>query len=74
MSLTYNEKFCSLSIPSRKYTKDVTVKKSSTFTVPLIIVPLEVGMHDVEVKAAVFGGFVADGVRKKLKVVVGKSV
>ncbi|XP_077327723.1 complement C3-like [Lithobates pipiens] len=69
VTLTYNPKFCSLSTPSRKYTKDVTVKASSTFTVPLIIVPLEVGMHDVEVKAAVFGGFVADGVRKQLKVV-----
>ncbi|XP_077326612.1 complement C3-like [Lithobates pipiens] len=69
VTLTYNPKFCSISTPSRKYTKDVTVKASSTFTVPLIIVPLEVGLHDVEVKAAVFGAFVADGVRKKLKVV-----
>ncbi|XP_073478926.1 complement C3-like [Aquarana catesbeiana] len=69
LTLTYNEKFCSLSTPSRKYTKDVTVKKSSTFTVPLIIIPLEVGMHDVEVKAAVFRGLVANVVRKKLKVV-----
>ncbi|XP_077327722.1 LOW QUALITY PROTEIN: complement C3-like [Lithobates pipiens] len=69
VTLTYNPKFCSLSTPSRKYTKDVTVKASSTFTVPLIIVPLEVGMHDVEVKAAVFGAFMADGVRKQLKVV-----
>ncbi|XP_072254996.1 venom factor-like [Pyxicephalus adspersus] len=34
---------------------------------PFIIVPLTLGLHDVEVKAA--GQFVADGVRKKLNVV-----
>ena len=37
---------------------------------PIVIVPLEVGIHYIEVKASVWGTMVSDGVKKKLKVVV----
>uniref|UniRef100_A0A5F8GJN5 Uncharacterized protein n=1 Tax=Monodelphis domestica TaxID=13616 RepID=A0A5F8GJN5_MONDO len=42
---------------------------SSSRVVPLTIIPLMLGMHDIEVKAAVWGAYVADGIRKTLKVV-----
>ncbi|KAM4039672.1 venom factor-like isoform 2-T2 [Anomaloglossus baeobatrachus] len=70
ISLSYNPQICSLSTsPSRKYTKVVTVKKHSSFTVPFTIVPLAVGKHNVEVIASVSGDSFGDGVRKLLKVV-----
>ncbi|XP_072255528.1 venom factor-like isoform X2 [Pyxicephalus adspersus] len=69
VTLTYNPQFCSLSTPSRKYSQEITVKKLSSHSVPFVIVPLTVGMHDVEVMASVFGRLMSDGVRKKLKVV-----
>ncbi|KAM3926794.1 venom factor-like [Leptodactylus fuscus] len=69
ISFSHNPEFCSLSTRTKKYTKDVTVKKHSSFAVPFVIVPLTVGQHYVEVKASVFGLFVGDGVRKLLKVV-----
>ncbi|KAM5170453.1 venom factor-like [Mantella aurantiaca] len=64
---TYNEEFCSLSTAKAKYQQTVTVKAASSLAIPYIIVPLTLGSHEVEVKAA--GQFVSDGVKKKLKVV-----
>ncbi|XP_075062645.1 venom factor-like [Mixophyes fleayi] len=69
VSLSYNEKFCSLSTPSKKYTQEVKVKPNSSFAVPFIIVPLFVGELDVEAKASVFGELGWDGIMKPLKVV-----
>ncbi|XP_063787099.1 complement C3-like [Pseudophryne corroboree] len=64
---TYNENFCSLSTGKKKYRQDVHIEPESSVAVPFIIVPLTLGFHDVEVKAA--GRLVADGVKKRLKVV-----
>ncbi|XP_075062644.1 venom factor-like isoform X2 [Mixophyes fleayi] len=69
VSLSYSEKFCSLSTPSKKYTQEVKVKPHSTFAVPFIVVPLFVGELDVEAKASIYGEFAGDGIRKPLKVV-----
>ncbi|KAM4676611.1 complement C3-like isoform 2-T2 [Discoglossus pictus] len=69
VTLTYNPEFCSLSTSKKKYTQTVKMNPVSSVAVPFIIVPLTLGLHDVEVKAAVAGTFVSDGVRKKLKVV-----
>uniref|UniRef100_A0A8D0GR95 Complement C3 n=1 Tax=Sphenodon punctatus TaxID=8508 RepID=A0A8D0GR95_SPHPU len=69
VSLTYNPAFCSASSSKEKYQQTLTITKESSVAVPLVLVPMEVGLHDVEVKAAVFGTFVSDGVKKKLKVV-----
>lgn len=66
----HNPAFCSASTAKQRYRQDLNIKGMSSIAVPLIIVPLELGMHDIEVKAAVRGQFVADGVKKKLKVVV----
>ncbi|XP_056426218.1 complement C3-like isoform X2 [Hyla sarda] len=64
---TYNEQFCSLSTAKKKYRQEVTIQPSSSVAVPFIIVPLTLGNHEIEVKAA--GQLVSDGVKKTLKVV-----
>lgn len=66
----YNPALCSASTSKKRYQQILKLKAQSSWAVPFVIVPLQLGLHDVEVKAAVRGSFVADGVKKKLKVVV----
>lgn len=70
MELVHNPAFCSASTAKQRYRQVIKVKGQSSRAVPLVIVPLQLGLHDVEVKAAVQGLLVSDGVKKKLKVVV----
>ncbi|KAJ6654542.1 hypothetical protein lerEdw1_006849 [Lerista edwardsae] len=69
VELIHNPAFCSASTAKQRYRQELTVKGQSSRAVPLVIIPLELGLHDIEVKANVRGHFVGDGVRKKLKVV-----
>ncbi|XP_066473981.1 A.superbus venom factor 1-like [Tiliqua scincoides] len=69
VELIHNPAFCSASTAKKRYRQELTVKGQSSRAVPLVIIPLELGLHDLEVKANVRGQFVGDGVRKKLKVV-----
>ncbi|KAG8573855.1 hypothetical protein GDO81_008882 [Engystomops pustulosus] len=69
VELTHNPEFCSLATAKAKFRQIIEIRPQSSVAVPFILVPLSLGSHDVEVKAAVFGQFVSDGVRKKLKVV-----
>uniref|UniRef100_A0A8C0HHX6 Complement C3 n=1 Tax=Chelonoidis abingdonii TaxID=106734 RepID=A0A8C0HHX6_CHEAB len=69
LELMHNPVFCSASTSRAKYRQILDIKAKSSLAVPLVIVPLQLGSHDIEVKAAVWGSFVADGVKKKLKVV-----
>ncbi|XP_036604811.1 A.superbus venom factor 1-like [Trichosurus vulpecula] len=69
VELLYNPAFCSSSTANRRYRQTLSIEPSSSRVVPLVIVPLMLGLHDVEVKAAVWGAYVADGIKKKLKVV-----
>lgn len=71
MELIYNPAFCSASTSKAKYRQTLDIKAKSSIAVPFVIVPLQLGSHDIEVKAAVWGVLVSDGVKKKLKVVVG---
>ncbi|XP_075062648.1 A.superbus venom factor 1-like [Mixophyes fleayi] len=66
---TYNAEFCSPSTAEKKYHQVVTINSASSAFVPFIIVPITLGYHVVEVKAAVEFTFISDGVKKKLKVV-----
>lgn len=66
----HNPALCSASTSKARYQQILKLKAQSSWAVPFVIVPLHLGLHDVEVKAAVRGSFVADGVKKKLKVVV----
>lgn len=70
MELIHNPAFCSASTAKKRYRQELAVKAQSSRAVPLVIIPLELGLHDIEVKANVRGHFVGDGVRKTLKVVV----
>ncbi|XP_069804266.1 complement C3 [Dendropsophus ebraccatus] len=69
VELTHNPEFCSLSTAKAKFRQIIDIRPQSSVAVPFILVPLSLGYHDVEVKAAVSGQFLSDGVRKKLKVV-----
>ncbi|XP_075715285.1 A.superbus venom factor 1-like [Rhinoderma darwinii] len=69
VEFTHNPEFCSLSTAKTRFRVVVDIKAQSSVAVPFILVPLSLGYQDVEVKAAVFGQFVSDGVKKKLKVV-----
>lgn len=72
MELVHNPAICSASTSKTRYQQILKLKPQSSWAVPFVIVPLQLGQHDVEVKAAVRGSFVADGVKKKLKVVVSR--
>uniref|UniRef100_A0A8C4UM13 Complement C3 n=1 Tax=Falco tinnunculus TaxID=100819 RepID=A0A8C4UM13_FALTI len=70
VELMYNPALCSASTSKTRYQQILKLKPQSSWAVPFVIVPLQLGLHDVEVKAAVRNSEVADGVKKKLKVVV----
>ncbi|XP_072847649.2 A.superbus venom factor 1 isoform X1 [Pogona vitticeps] len=69
VELMHNPAFCSSSTAKQRYRQEIRMTKQSSRVMPLVIVPLELGIHDIEVKAAVWGMMVSDGVKKKLKVV-----
>ncbi|KAG6924721.1 hypothetical protein G0U57_016637, partial [Chelydra serpentina] len=69
LELLHNPVFCSASTSTAKFRQILDIKAKSSLAVPLVIVPLQLGSHDIEVKAAVWDSFVTDGVKKKLKVV-----
>ncbi|NXK56955.1 CO3 protein, partial [Chauna torquata] len=69
VELMHNPALCSASTSKARYQQIFELEAQSSRAVPFVIVPLQLGQHEVEVKAAVRGSFVADGVKKKLKVV-----
>ncbi|NXX62041.1 VCO3 factor, partial [Scopus umbretta] len=69
VELMHNPALCSASSSRVRYQQILELKPQSSRAVPFVVVPLHLGLHDIEVKAAVQGRFVADGVKKKLKVV-----
>uniref|UniRef100_A0A8C7E4H5 Complement C3 n=1 Tax=Naja naja TaxID=35670 RepID=A0A8C7E4H5_NAJNA len=73
VELLYNPAFCSASTKGQRYRQQFPIKALSSRAVPFVIVPLEQGLHDVEIKASVQGELASDGVRKKLKVVVSNK-
>uniref|UniRef100_A0A8D2L7P3 Complement C3 n=1 Tax=Varanus komodoensis TaxID=61221 RepID=A0A8D2L7P3_VARKO len=70
VDLMHNPAICSASTARNKYSQIISIKAKSSRMMPFVIVPLQLGEYDLEVKAAVRGVFLADGVKKKLKVVV----
>ncbi|XP_078506414.1 A.superbus venom factor 1-like [Lissotriton helveticus] len=68
VELLYNEKFCSASTSKKRFRQEVTMTGKTPRAVSFIIVPLEAGLIDIEVKAF-FPNYIGDGVKKKLKVV-----
>uniref|UniRef100_A0A8C0LBR4 Complement C3 n=1 Tax=Canis lupus dingo TaxID=286419 RepID=A0A8C0LBR4_CANLU len=70
VELLYNPAFCSLATSKKSYQQIVNIPAKSSVAVSYVIVPLKIGLHEVEVKAAVYRHFANDGVKKILKVVV----
>uniref|UniRef100_A0A8C9KJX1 Uncharacterized protein n=1 Tax=Panthera tigris altaica TaxID=74533 RepID=A0A8C9KJX1_PANTA len=70
VELLYNPAFCSLATAKKRYQQILKIPAKSSMAVPFVVVPLKVGLHEVEVKAAVYNRFIMDGVKKPLKVVV----
>ncbi|XP_037399417.1 complement C3-like [Pygocentrus nattereri] len=60
---------CSAASKKGRYRTIVNVDAQSSRSVSYIIVPMELGNHLIEVKAAVYESTLTDGVRKTLKVV-----
>ncbi|NP_571317.1 complement C3a.1 precursor [Danio rerio] len=60
---------CSLASKKGKYRTTVTIPKESSLSVPYVIIPMTLGNHMIEVKAAAYDAVYTDGVRKGLKVV-----
>ncbi|XP_044110352.1 complement C3 [Neovison vison] len=69
VELLYNPAFCSLATAKKRYIQTIEIPPKSSVAVPYIIVPLKLGLHEVEVKAAVYKYAISDGVKKTLKVV-----
>ncbi|XP_070794325.1 A.superbus venom factor 1-like [Pituophis catenifer annectens] len=69
VELLHNPAFCSASTERQRYRQQLPIKALSSRAVPFVIVPLQQGLHDIEVTACVRGEMTSDGVRKKLKVV-----
>ncbi|KAF5889239.1 complement C3-like, partial [Clarias magur] len=61
------EHVCSIASKKKKYRTIVTIDAKSTRAVPYVIIPMELGNHQIEVQAA--SDKLYDGVRKVLKVV-----
>ncbi|XP_003798046.1 complement C3 [Otolemur garnettii] len=69
VELLYNPAFCSMATAKKRHQQTVTIPPKSSLPIPYVIVPLKVGLQEVEVKAAVYNRFISDGVKKTLKVV-----
>ncbi|VTJ68681.1 Hypothetical predicted protein [Marmota monax] len=70
VELIHNPAFCSLATAKKRYSQTIMIPPKSSVPVPYVIVPLTIGLQEVEVKAAVYNHFISDGVKKTLKVVV----
>lgn len=55
VELLYNPAFCSLATARRRHQQTITIPARSSVAVPYVIVPLKVGLHEVEVKASILG-------------------
>ncbi|KAF4075469.1 hypothetical protein AMELA_G00234800 [Ameiurus melas] len=61
------EHVCSTASKKSKYRVTVNIDAKSTRAIPYVIIPMEIGLHSIEVQAAT--ATLHDGVRKTLKVV-----
>ncbi|XP_036419632.1 complement C3-like [Colossoma macropomum] len=69
VEFTETEHVCSSASKKGKYRTTVNVEAQSSRSISYIIIPMELGNHWIEVKAAAYDSTLTDGVRKALKVV-----
>uniref|UniRef100_A0A4W5QXY5 Anaphylatoxin-like domain-containing protein n=1 Tax=Hucho hucho TaxID=62062 RepID=A0A4W5QXY5_9TELE len=74
VELRETSEVCSSASKKGKYIVTVMVDARSTRSVPFVIIPMELGLHTIEVKASVrdWGG--RDGIKKELRVVVRQTI
>ena len=70
VDLIKTEHVCSSASKKGKYRQEVNVGPETTRSVSFIIIPMNEGQYPIEVKAAVKGSSLHDGIMKKLRVVV----
>uniref|UniRef100_A0A8C0IUX0 Anaphylatoxin-like domain-containing protein n=1 Tax=Chelonoidis abingdonii TaxID=106734 RepID=A0A8C0IUX0_CHEAB len=70
VELMYNEKICSSSRRDSRFQQELMIQAGASRAVSYVIIPLELEEVEIEVRAAVHGLPIADGVKKKLRVVV----
>uniref|UniRef100_A0AAY4BNM2 Complement C3 n=1 Tax=Denticeps clupeoides TaxID=299321 RepID=A0AAY4BNM2_9TELE len=70
VELMETEDICSAATKRSKHRVTVNMDPMTSRAVPFIIIPMELGKHSIEVKAAVFDSHLTDGVKKDLNVVV----
>ncbi|XP_028821313.1 complement C3-like [Denticeps clupeoides] len=68
VELTRKRDMCTAASPVDRNYQVVQVKVNSSYAVPFVIAPLELGKHTVEVKAVGYNLILYDGVRKDLYV------
>ncbi|XP_028827811.1 complement C3-like [Denticeps clupeoides] len=69
VELMETEDICSAATKRSKHRVTVNMDPMTSRAVPFIIIPMELGKHSIEVKAAVFDSHLTDGVKKDLNVV-----
>ncbi|KAG7491358.1 hypothetical protein MATL_G00002840 [Megalops atlanticus] len=70
VELMETEEVCSAASRKRKYRMDgIEMDPMSSRAIPFVIIPMALGQHSIEVKAAVFDSSLTDGVKKDLRVV-----
>uniref|UniRef100_F6WUR8 Anaphylatoxin-like domain-containing protein n=1 Tax=Ornithorhynchus anatinus TaxID=9258 RepID=F6WUR8_ORNAN len=73
VELMHNPKLCSASSPTRPFQQEVMVPAGKSHAINYVLIPIELGEAEVEVKAALRGFPMDDGVRKLLRVVVSEG-
>ncbi|XP_028279900.1 complement C3-like isoform X2 [Parambassis ranga] len=69
VELIEEEHVCSAASRRGKYRQEVTIRAETSRSVPFVIIPMKDGERTIEVKAAVKGSSISDGIIKKLLVV-----
>uniref|UniRef100_A0A8C9WD43 Complement C3 n=1 Tax=Scleropages formosus TaxID=113540 RepID=A0A8C9WD43_SCLFO len=69
VDLMETESVCSAASKKRRYREEVEVPPMSSVSIPFVIIPMAIGEHSIEVKAAVYDSVLTDGVKKNLRVV-----
>uniref|UniRef100_A0A8C9S0P9 Complement C3 n=1 Tax=Scleropages formosus TaxID=113540 RepID=A0A8C9S0P9_SCLFO len=74
VDLMETESVCSAASKKRRYREEVEVPPMSSVSIPFVIIPMAIGEHSIEVKAAVYDSVLTDGVKKNLRVVEIKTI
>ncbi|XP_044299553.1 venom factor-like [Varanus komodoensis] len=68
VELVHNKAFCSASSAKKNYRQIFTVKGQSTRLMPIVIIPLQLGLHDIALEAITLEPFMSFHVCKKLNI------